>query len=652
MPRTKLAEVRAPSARKTQWIPYISAYLGQPWLGLLGLGLGLGVSACDSCGSQKPYTPFGVASGTPSAPAAPSVEPSAEPGSAQAGAAGAAGFAVRKAELVAGDAAQTWTGSELNLKAPEAFHFVQVLASDFDGDSKPDALAWLAPLPGAKNAAPGELWYFENGGAGRKLSALPGFVPSSADCKLTITLEQTGPRSATLDASAACGGQLIARAPLRALVVVSPSVEHPLLLTLRVAGAAPDETLNFSVDSSDQDQDGRDDVRLTVSLASGTAEPASAQLAWLDRAAGASRSASEPSSSLLRAAGKVAVLARSKHGEKTTERVGNVLRLMSSLCAEGGVARVFDEDGVPFRCGDPSKVVDSLTMSEVLGALAQGDTLSAFSALRRDGWYFGKLSNSGRKAVERELLRAVTRFDAAAPLALRALPALVPLVHYSPLWFEADGSLLVQSPGGGVSRVSADRSSESALAADAGASSWPLELSTPSGKRLLGAIHACDRSELSFNASDAQHPLLPPLPTRMLAARPASCAGHGTGPSVAFSPLSFDDDGLEALIAGAPLHVVEPGKKPSPSLPALGTPRSADGHWTVSPSPLGLLVVGDRKELWQLGQPPDATRLVDCVVANEARAVACVDAGRVVLFERPKQSASPASTSASATHKK
>ena len=651
MPRTKLAEVRAPSASKIKQSRLIGSDIGRPLVRLWGLGVCLGVSACDGCGSQKPYTPFGVASGTPNSSNAPSGDAAPSTSAESSGAqAGAAGFAVRKAELVAGDAAQTWAGTDLNLKAPEALHFVQVLPSDFDGDSKLDALAWLAPLPGAKNAAPGELWYFESGGAGRKLSALPGFVPSSADCKLTIALEQTGAHSATLDASAQCSGQLISRAPVRALVVVSPSVEHPVLLTLRVASAAPDETLNFAVDSSDQDKDGRDDVRLTVSLAAGTADAASAQLAWLDRAAGASRSASEPSSSLQHAAGKVAVLARTKRGEKTAERVGNVLRLMSSLCAEGGVARVFDEDGVPFRCGDPSKVIDSLTMSEALGALAQGDTLSAFSVLRRDGWYFGKLSSSGRKAVERELSRAVTRFEAATPLAVRALPALVPLVHYSPLWFEESGSLLVQSPGGGVTRVSADRSSEAALAADAGAPSWPLELSTPSGKRLLGAIHACDRSELSFNESDAQHPLLPPLPTRLLAARPASCAGHGTGPSVPFSALSFDDNALEALIAGAPLHVVEAGKKPTPSLPALGTPRSADGHWTVSPSPLGLLVVGDRKELWPLGELADATRLVDCVVANEARAVACIDSGRVVLFERPKPSAS--APSASATHKK
>ncbi|MET0790742.1 MAG: hypothetical protein ABW061_04415 [Polyangiaceae bacterium] len=633
--------MRARSARKHQYIPHFRVQHAQQLAILLGLSCGL--SACDSCSSQKPYTPFGVASGVSGAEQAPSPPP--EPSSAAP--ASSAGFAVRKAVLVPG-VASTWSGSELNLKAPDKRRFVQVLPSDFDGDSKLDALAWLAPTAADKNAPPGELWYFPNGAPAHKLSALPGFVPSSPDCTLETTLSQTGPHSATLDVSATCNAQLIARAPVRALVVVSPSVEHPLLLTLRAASAAPGETLNFSIDSSDQDHDGRDDVRLTLSIGAGASDTASAELAWLDRAAGASRSSSEPGSSLLRAAGKVALLARSKRGEKTGERVGNVLRLMSSVCAEGGVARVFDEDGVPFRCGDPSKVLDSLTLSEALGALAQSDTLAAFSVLRKDGWYFGKLSSNGRKAVERELLRAVTRFEADAPLAVRALPALVPLVHYSPLWFESDGALLVQSPGGGVSRLNADRGAEEAVSAEAGVPSWPLEVVTPSGQRLLGAIHACDRSELSFNTSDAQHPLLPPLATRVLAARPASCAGHGTGPNVAFSPLSFDDNGLEALIAGARVSVASPGKKPAPGLPALGTPRSPDGHWLVAPSPLGLLVVGDRKELWQtekLAEHADATRLVDCVVANDARAVACIDSGRVVLFEHPKQPAS-------ATHKK
>ena len=165
---------------------------------------------------------------------------------------------------------------------------------------------------------------------------------------------------------------------------------------------------------------------------------------------------------------------------------------------------------------------------------------------------------------------------------------------------------------------------------------------------MLGAVHACDRSELLFNEADAAHPLLPPLTTRLLAARPASCTGHGTGPAVTITPLNFDENGLEALVAGAHVTVAPPGKKPVAGLPELGTARSADGRWLVTQSALGLLVVGERRELWQttkLGEHADAARYTDCVVANEARAVACIDAGRAIIFERPKASPS------TATHK-
>ena len=601
------------------------------------LSLCSGLSACDGCGANKPYTPFGVASALPSA------EPLGALAELPVAPAASAAFAAHKAELVPGGA-PTWQGSGLSLTAPEGRRFAQVLPADFDADQKLDALAWLLPAPNAKGVAPGELWYFASGAPARKLSALPGFVPSGPECTLSATLNQTGEHSATLDAQAACASPLIARAPTRALLVVSPSVEHPLLLTLRTASPAPDETLNFQVDSSDQDHDGRDDVRLTVSVGLvGANEPASADLVWLDRAAGASRSSSEPGASTLRFASKIAQQARSKHAAGALERVGNGLRLLSSVCAEGGVARVFDEDGAPFRCGDLSRVIDSLASTELLASLAQGDVLNAFSVLRRDGWYFTKLSTGQRKALERELLRAVTKLEAEAPYAARAVAAQPAQPHYSPLWFESDGSLLIQGENS-VTRLSPDRVTEEAASADGGVPSWSLELAAPNGPRLLGVVHACDRSDLLFNETDAQHPLLP-LPSRMLAARPASCTGHGTGPSISVAPLGFDDNGLEVLLAGARISLAPPGKKPGSGLPAMGTPRSPDARWLVTPSALGLLVLGERKELWQTAKLPahnDAGRFSDCVVANDARAVACLDSGHALVFERPKPSASSA----------
>jgi len=312
------------------------------------------------------------------------------------------------------------------------------------------------------------------------------------------------------------------------------------------------------------------------------------------------------------------------------------------VCAEGGVPRVFDVDGAPFRCGALGTVIDSLMMSDALAAIAQGDVLGAFSVLQRDGWYFGKLSIGQRKALERELLRAVTKLEAAPPLVARALPITLASPHYSPLWFEADGALLIQGAAG-VTRVAADRSSETAVSAEAGVPTWPLELASASGLRVLGAVHACDRSELLFNERDATHPLLPPLSTHLLAARPASCAGRGSGPAVTITPLRFDDGGLEALVAGARVTIAPSGKKAGSGLPELGTPRSPDGRFLVTPTALGLLVTGEHKQLWQtdrLSEHADASRFSDCVVANDARAVACVDGGRAIIFERPKVSPS------------
>jgi len=626
------------TAKKTSYSPLVSLRRAAAFAAIVGACGPL--AGCDSCSSKKPYTPFGVASSLPRVEPPPTgsvPDPVPVPTAS-------AGFAARKAELVPG-APEVWQGSDLNLSAPTGRRFAQVLPTDFDGDQKPEALAWLVPAPKEQNAAPGELWYFPNGATARMIAPLPGFVPSSADCALTTSLTQTGPHSATLDVMANCTPPLIARSPSRALLVVSPNVEHPVLLTVRAASAAPGETLTFSVDSSDQDKDGRDDVRLSVNLGNtGSSEPASADLVWLDRAAGASRSASEPAASLMRLAGKISFQARGKRSSAASERVATTLRLLSSLCAEGGVPRVFDEDGIHFRCGALGSVIDSLMMSEAVASIAQGDVQGAFGVLQRDGWYFGKLSSAQRKAVERELLRAVTKLEATAPVVARAVPTIPQAPHYSPLWFESDGALLIQGTAG-VTRLSGDHTAEAAVSPEAGVPTWPLELASANGLRVLGAVHACDSSELLFNESDATHPMLPPLTTKLLAARPASCTGRGTGPAVTITPLSFDDNGLEALVTGTRVTVARSGKKTSAGLPELGTPRSPDGRVLVTPTALGLLVIGEHKELWQtskLSEHADAARFTDCVVANDARAVACIDAGRAIVFDRPK--ANPSTT--------
>jgi hypothetical protein len=262
---------------------------------------------------------------------------------------------------------------------------------------------------------------------------------------------------------------MIARAPTRALAVVAPAAERPRVLVLRVAEPAPGETLKLAVDSSDQDGDGRDDVRLTVSVArQGSNESASADLGFFDRAAGVSRNTLEPSDSLARFASRETIRAKSKkNAPSVLERVDNARRLLASLCAESGTPRLFDEDNNPVRCGNLEKSVDFLALAEQTAALTLGDPARAASVLARDGWYVRGVSANQKKQLERELSKALTLRELKSAVSLGARPKLGGRAHWSPLWFEPNGELLVQTAAG-VMRVAADGSSETPLDPDAG----------------------------------------------------------------------------------------------------------------------------------------------------------------------------------------
>src|SRR5262245_21615127 len=88
------------------------------------------------CGSDKPYTPFGMASSLPleSASAAPVASASAAPASS--------GFVRRKAELAPGGV-RRWNLGGTSIDAPENRRFEQAVAADFDGDGENEIVAWL-----------------------------------------------------------------------------------------------------------------------------------------------------------------------------------------------------------------------------------------------------------------------------------------------------------------------------------------------------------------------------------------------------------------------------------------------------------------------------------------------------------------------------
>ena len=114
-------------------------------------------------------------------------------------------------------------------------------------------------------------------------------------------------------------------------------------------------------------------------------------MVWLDRTAGTSRDAREPSRSLARGASVEATRAKGKTTSKTVgEGVGNLRRLYAALCAEGSVPRVFDGDGAPLACGDLKSFVDDLASAEMTAALTRKDYVEAAATLSRDGWYHGR----------------------------------------------------------------------------------------------------------------------------------------------------------------------------------------------------------------------------------------------------------------------
>lgn len=589
--------------------------------------LGAVLVGCHGCNS-KPYTPFGVASAVPSASvdAAPSATTSGPR------------FAPRHAVLAPRNAT-SWTLGTRTLRAPRGRVFERALQADFDGDGAPDVVAWTLPQRPSPAASPGELWYFPSRGAPKRLASLPGFVPTGPSCQLQTELTQTGKHTLTLDAAAHCTSALIARAPSRAIAVVEPAARHPVLIVLRVAQAAPGQVMKLAVDSADRDGDGRDDVAVTVSVrADGSRVTASAPLVWLAQPAGLSRDAREPARAFERLAGHALFHAgRRRERDRVAGEVNAARRLFAALCKEGGVPRVFGRDGVPFGCHGVAGALARLARAKALAALRSGNVLEATSVLTRNGWYGFKLPTHTRKRIRQAIEHSTQRVAIASVVRVKAVPvARGAAPRWSPLMFEASGSLLVQTPNGLV-RVAPDGSSETPLAAEAGVTAWPLAVTLQSGARWTGATDACDRPEvmLTFGAGNdapARH-----LATRLLAPRPGSCEG-GARPRVPPpTPVGLmSGQSLEALVAGSLIGPRSFGAETVLAVPP-GSPRSPDGKLLVAPTALGLLVLGTdphKPELWT-ADGVNPMGLSDCVVANGARAAACVARGRVLLFERP-----------------
>jgi len=445
---------------------------------------------------------------------------------------------------------------------------------------------------------------------------------------------QTGPRSVTVDIEAHCETNLITRAAVRAITVVTPARERPTLLTLRVAGAAPGEVLKLRVDSTDRDGDGLDDVALNVTVKRQDSQrPATLPMLWLDRAAGPSRQSHEPQTTLARRAGLELIRAKGKNTSRTVaDGVGNLRRLMATACRDGGTARIFDSEGAAFGCGPLQHVIDRLAEAEVVSALTRGDVADAFAVLARDGWYHSRASARVREKLTKTALGAVALVEPTEVLSLQSVP--IPRIgtpRWSPLRFRhEDAGLLVQTTSG-VVEVAEHEDVERPIGDDAGVSIWPLTVSMPDGSSWTGIAQACNRSELLLTF----RPPRPEQVTHLLAARPGACSGNATPQISPPAPLGQTQGELCAVVAAEVVGSGCQGPQGFGGLPAPGSPRSPDGKLVVTTTPLGLLVTGDeRPRLWQAAELSPWHTISDCVIANGGTSVACIRDGRVWLLRK------------------
>lgn len=602
-----------------------------PLLAAFGAASLLWVPGCR-CSEDRPYTPFHIE------PKKPAASASAQASATLPAASGEGPKQARQATAAPKDVSE-WTLDGVGISVPPERLIERVLTADLDGDGQAEALAWTRARAEAADAeTTGELLLVgpKIAPPGRIIAKMPPFVPAGPGCHHTVALAQTGPQTVTLDIAARCDAALLPRSPTRGIAVLSPNRERVTVLELRVADPAPGETLSIAVDSADRDGDGRDDVRVTVGLGTqGDGTETTADMVWLDRTAGPSRDASEPAHSLATAASSSAARPSGKvTSRQVPARVASARRLYATLCAESGTPRLFDGDGAPFTCSGIAGALTTLFAAEVRAAILRRDAPGAAAALGRNGWYQAAVPAKQREGLVKDLVavwpkRGTTeRLLDPVPRAKSGLP------RFSPLTFEAAGTLLVQTTDG-ISRVHPEdgRAEDASESVDV----WPLAAGTAAAPRWTGIAFPCERSEVTLLESDATGTPLPSKPTPLIAPRPGPCGRTARLPTPALAPVEWTDAHQVGLIGGALFGVNDASELGS--TPQKGAPRSPDGKILVVPGELGVVVAtGPKAELWSA---LDGQALSDCVVANGATRVACIRGDRAILLSPQAPAAAP-----------
>jgi hypothetical protein len=418
----------------------------------------------------------------------------------------------------------------------------------------------------------------------------------------------------------------------------APNQSKSLILGLRVAEPLEGENLNITPKTGDRDGDSRPDFALSFEMTyAGTATTARVELGWLDRAAGASRDDGHFNTSLeptLRAW-------ESKLGKKTTgtglsRETETLRRLLHTLCQQSATSRVWDIQGDPLRCPNVQPLSVRIARIEIKSAFLGNDIGGALRSFSYSSHWLGELPT-----VEREGLRKL--FDKQLSIVKPQLPVTVSVrpkpgngqPRYSPLRFDENGELTLITDANTLSRVSLDGTS-TPVEADA-ETPWPLEVTATDGRKWVSVVPACDRSEMLLAAMLPNGSYAPLTPLSLLAPRPGVCRNPTNWP-MPIAPIAWSDATPTAIVDGICLSlqgssVCQTPTKLGPVKP--GSPRSPDGRRLVFVSALGPIVYGGGKpERWDSPEF-DASSLTDCVVSNEARAIACIQRGKVIFVTRP-----------------
>jgi hypothetical protein len=575
----------------------------------VALALGCVVSSCRCEQSERPYTPFGVATerAASNAESASSASPTAS----------AAETPERSTPLTPPVARLEVDGVEV--AAPEG----SLVAHTLSYAPARSALAWLVPASkaGAQARAAGTLVLFERELPPKTVATLPAFVPTFDGCEHDVALRRTGPSSVTVDVNALCSDiALPARAPSRSIQVVLPERSEPVLLTLRLAPPTSDEILGVDVSSVDVDADGHDDIAATFSLQLDESdEPATAKLVWLSRAAGVARESAEPRKSFAELGSLETVRSKGKSTSLgVARRVQAARRLQGYLCSESGNPRLSDAEGRGVECGDLGVARDRFALAEVEAALTRGQVGEAILAVDLLPWYGGVTEATLKKLRERVETDAPSREALAVKLAVSPRDP-GPAAALGPVAFAVDGSLLIQTVGG-VQRFRAGELRDASEEVDP----WRLVVEGPAAQTWLGATLPCEKPLVELQGRTKDGSFVTLLEGRWLAPRPSVCNGAKVAtPEV--RPVRWDSSGLGVLFGSAWL-----GSDQALEAPWLGSPVSANGRHWVAPTSLGLFLQHETSaELWQT---QGFERLERCVVDNAGAQVACLTDGAVVLL--------------------